>query len=368
MKKYTLPFYTKLSLVMIGLIASGYVAVWGKEILAPLVLAFLFSVLLFPLSRFFERRLRFPRSLSSLLSVVLLVVFILLVLFSVGTQISALTRDWPQFQSQVGEALGQLREWLQRRFHLSMEKQLSYLHMATDNMLSSGGTVIGQTVLSASTVFLFFIFTLIYTFFLLFYRSLLVRFLVALFREEHTPVVYEVIEQVQYIIKKYVVGLFFEMCLVAALTTGLLWILGVKYAPLLGLITGIFNLVPYIGIFTALLLSVLITFATVSAGKALVVAIAILLVHTLDSNVLMPRIVGSQVKINALVTVIGVVVGEMLWGIAGMFLSIPVIAIFKIVFDRVEDTKAWGLLLGEDHHHHAKKPVLAFPRRRRPRT
>ena len=70
--------------------------------------------------------------------------------------------------------------------------------------------------------------------------------------------------------------------------------------------------------------------------------------HLVDSNVLLPMIVGSKVKINALITVLGVIIGEMFWGIPGMFLSIPVIAISKVVFDRIDSLKPWGMLLGDE--------------------
>ena len=143
------------------------------------------------------------------------------------------------------------------------------------------------------------------------------------------------------------------MCIVAAVVCIAFWMLGIKYALLLGLITGLFNIIPYIGIFTAMLLSVLITFATgAAAGKLLLVITSILITHLVDSNILLPVIVGSKVKINPLITVLGVVLGEMIWGISGMFLSIPVIAVLKIIFDRVESLKSWGILLGEEE----KKP------------
>jgi putative permease len=127
-----------------------------------------------------------------------------------------------------------------------------------------------------------------------------------------------------------------------------LWALGIKYAVLLGLITGLFNIVPYIGIFTAMLISVLITFATAAAaGKVFLVLVTLVITHLVDSNILLPAIVGSKVKINPLITVLGVVLGELIWGISGMFLSIPVIAVLKIIFDRIESLKPWGILLGE---------------------
>ena len=139
------------------------------------------------------------------------------------------------------------------------------------------------------------------------------------------------------------------MAIVASVCCIAFEILGIKYAILLGLITGLFNIIPYIGIFTALLISTFITFATAaSGGTILVVVIVIVAMHLIDSNFLLPMIVGSKVKINALITLLGVVIGETIWGIPGMFLSIPVIAIAKIIFDRVETLKPWGILLGDE--------------------
>jgi predicted PurR-regulated permease PerM len=141
------------------------------------------------------------------------------------------------------------------------------------------------------------------------------------------------------------------MAIVATLTCVALEIIGVKYAFLLGLITGILNVIPYVGIFISLLLSVVVTFATADAGQVLFVAIAMACIHLIDGNYIMPKIVGSKVKLNTLTAVLGLVVGEMMWGITGMFLSIPVIAIAKVIFDRVDGLKPWGMVLGEDETH-----------------
>ena len=157
-----------------------------------------------------------------------------------------------------------------------------------------------------------------------------------------------IVDKIQLIIKKYITGLFLQMLIVSILMIVSLSILGVKYAILLGLIAGIFNIIPYLGISTSLIISVLITFATAGATKALFVIFAFIGVHTIDGNLLMPMVVGSKVKINALFAFIGIVVGEMVWGISGMFLCIPYLAILKIIFENVTGLEAWGMLLGEE--------------------
>ena len=148
------------------------------------------------------------------------------------------------------------------------------------------------------------------------------------------------------------------MAIVTIVLCVVFWFLDIKYAFLLGIITGLFNIIPYIGIFTALLFSMLVTFATAAATtKVLLVLVAVVVMHLIDSNVLLPMIVGSKVKINGQITLLGVILGEMMWGIPGMFLSIPVIAIAKIIFDRVESLKPWGLLLGDEKDEAQPQPL-----------
>jgi predicted PurR-regulated permease PerM len=119
------PFYTKLAMVLISLIALFYIAILGKSILAPLVFSLLFAVLLLPLANFFERRLHIPRSLASLLSVLLLVLSLLGLLYLVGSQISSLAEDWPQFKQQVLGSLNSLQHWISTKFHIRIKQQMT---------------------------------------------------------------------------------------------------------------------------------------------------------------------------------------------------------------------------------------------------
>jgi len=350
-KKLIAPFYEKLSLVLVGLIALGYLIVLGKDLIDPLIFGFLFAILLLPICSFFENKLRLHRSLASLLSIILLIAFIGGILYLVGSQISKLADDWPMLKKQVGQSIEDLRSWVENSFHINMEKQMDYVHDATNKLMSSSSSVIGTTLGAVSSLLLFYSFILIFTFLILLYRRLLLRFLVWVFSEENSAIVYDIVQNVQNILRKYILGLLLEMVVVAAIACTAFLLIGVKYAMLLGLIVGLFNIVPYVGIFTALFLSSLITFATGNVRDVLYVVVSIIALHAVDSNVLLPTIVGSKVRLNALISFMGIVIGEMLWGLSGMFLAIPVIAILKIVFDRIESLKPWGFLLGGEYEY-----------------
>ncbi|WP_017259394.1 AI-2E family transporter [Pedobacter arcticus] len=344
-----LPFYLKLACVLFSLIALSYIMIVGKEILSPLIFSCIFSILLLPLASFFERKLKFPRAVAAIVAVILFLTVIISVLYVLGNQLSDLINDWPQFQKQLTVSINSIQDWITNTFHINARKQLDFIHGLTTKMLDSGTAIATTTLLSLSSTLLFFVFTFIYTFFFLLYRRLIKRFFIRVFREENATLVHDIIEQVQFMIRQYIIGIFFQLTIVSIVVCLAFWILGIKYAILLGLITGIFNIVPYLGIFTALVISTLITFATSGAlGTVMIVAIIIVAMHLVDSNILLPLIVGSKVKINALITVLGVVVGELIWGIPGMFLSIPIIAVIKIIFERVDSFNAWAIILGDE--------------------
>lgn len=342
------PFYIKLTCVLISIVLMGYLAIIGKEVLSPLLFAGLFSILLLPLARFLENRCRLPRSLASLVAVLLFLGCINFVLYLVGEQLGSLSGEWPQFKQQLNTSFNDLQQWISAKAHINLDSQMDYINTASSKFLSSGTVVLGATLSSLSSLVFFMVFTFIYSFLFLLYRRLIMRFFLAVFREENGALVREIVEQVQQIIRKYITGLLIEMAVVSTVLCIAFSLLGVRYPILLGLLAGLFNLIPYIGIFTAMGVSTLITFATAGFSKIVLVLIVLLCTHLLDSNILFPWVVGSKVRINALVMIVGVVVGGMIWGISGMFLSIPVIAVLKIISDRIESLNAWGMLFGSE--------------------
>ncbi|KEQ29102.1 AI-2E family transporter [Pedobacter antarcticus] len=363
MKYNTLPFYAKLALVLIAIICLGYLAILGKTLLAPLLSSFLLALLLLPMANYMERKLRFKRALSSMVSVIVMISVISAILFFLVNQLSDLGQDWPLLKQQAMHSFEELQRWVSNTFNVNAHKQIDYLKNSATSAVATSATLVGTTLMTLSSSLLFMAFLLLFTFFILNYRRILYSFLKSVFKEEHAEKVSAIVNQIQYIIKRYILGLFLQMLIVTGVMILVLSLLGVKYAVLLGLITGIFNVVPYIGIFSALLISVLITFATAGAAKVLLVIISFVAVHALDGNILLPLVVGSKVKINALFAFIGIVVGEMLWGISGMFLCIPYLAMLKIIFDRIDELKPWGILLGDEDKPGKKRKVYRITKK-----
>ncbi|CAN5383248.1 AI-2E family transporter [soil metagenome] len=363
MREIKFPFYARLALLLVIFISIGFICVVGENLIVPLLFAFLFSVLILPVANFFENKLKFSRSLAAMVTVLLLLAAVSLIIFVLGAQLTTLATEWPALKAQLTSLSNTVQQWLANTLHINLQKQTTYIKNATETVVQSSGTIVEKTVLSLSSTLLFLVFILIYTTLILLYRRLLMSFMVAAFTDKHRDIIYEVLENVKLIIRKYITGLFIEMVIVAIISGIVFWMLGIDYIFLLALIVGIFNVIPYIGIFTALLLGVCIAFATTDGNHAIFVGIAIVCIHLFDSNFLMPKIVGSQVKLNPLIVILGVIIGEMVFGISGMFLSIPYMAIAKVIFDRVEGLQPWGILLGEEEKTPKKVKRMLRPKK-----
>lgn len=354
MNEFKLPFNARLTFTLLSIILVIYVAHIGSGIIVPLMFAMLIAIMLLPVVHRLEKW-RIPRGMAAVLAVLLFIIIIALIMTLLGKQMESFISDFPQLQQKLVLVISSTQDWVNAKFHINSSTQLSYIEKALMGTLGTATSFLSQTFLSLSSLLVFVVFVFLYAFFILFYRRLLVSFLIKIFREEHRDKLLKVIASTRSIIKSYVGGLMIEMVIVAILNTVLFLILGIKYAILLGVMAAIFNIIPYVGILTAAILIILVTLATGTPIQALQAGIALFLVHVLDSNVLFPSIVGSKVKINALITIIGVVLGNMLWGIPGMFLAIPSIAIIKIICENIEEMHPWAILLGDESKPKVKK-------------
>ena len=341
------PSYAKLAFVLLSLIIIFTIIYLGQSVLIPLLLALLFAILLRPVSAFFNRKLKFPHVIAVLISVVLFVVFIGGIIVLVSWQVADMTDDLNKIKDNLSAHLHHAQFWIKNRFHVSYTKQQNYIDHLTQETLKNDGEIMGDTLTSFTDTLVMIVLIPIYTFLILLYRTLFVKFLYEIVDKKNWLIVQDILIQVRTVVQSYLVGLMIEMGLVAFLTTAGLMIIGVQYAILLGLITAILNLIPYIGILVAGLITILATLGS-SGEISLIIGIIVtnVVVQLIDNNFIVPKIVGNKVCINALVTMVGVIAGGTIAGVAGMILSIPFIAIIKVVFDHIEQLKPWGLLMG----------------------
>lgn len=283
-------------------------------------------------------------------------------MFLLGTQMRHMAGDLPAFKEQLISALEKLQDWISEEYNITNEEQLKYLTDNASQSIGIGTTVIEGTISSLSSIGMLLIFTFLYTLFILMYRKHIISFLLLCFKDSMKPKVHSAIADTQIMVKNYLIGILIQMSLITVFFLIAYSIIGLKYIFLLAIMTGIINIIPYIGIIFSMLIAMLIAFATGTPTQVLLVVISVIIIHAIDGNIIMPRIIGSKVKVNSLAVIIGLVLGEKMWGILGMLLTIPVLAMVKIIFDHIQELNAWGYLLGEE------ESIKIKSERRRQRT
>ncbi len=343
------PHYARLAFILLSLSIIIVALYIGQNILIPLLLALLFAILLRPMVSFLNKKLRFPHVIAALISVILFVIFIAAIVSFISWQVSDITDDWTKIKHNLAIHFEHIQHWVKQKFHVSYRKQENYIQKVTTETLRGDSELMGNTISSFTDIILNVMLIPIFTFLILLYRNLFIKFLYKIVSQKNQNSLSEIMLQIKVVVQSYIVGLFIEMGVVGILTTGGLMILGVEYAVLLGVLTAILNLIPYIGILVAAFISILATLVN-STEISVILGVIVLnvVVQFIDNNILVPKIVGNKVRINALASMLGVIIGGSIAGIAGMFLAIPLIAILKVIFDHVKTLSPWGYLMGDD--------------------
>lgn len=338
------PFYAKIALIFIGVFAFVFTLHVGKDILIPLVFATITAILLNPLVNYLIRK-KVNKIISISIAVFLAISMVLGILYIVSSQVTMFSETYPQLKAKINITSTEMVQWVSKKLNIRKVNINAWLKETQDNAISDFS--IGEKLTEAWQILVVVMLLPVYLFMILYYKTLLLEFIRKLFRSEHHTTVVDVLTNSKNIIQSYLVGLFFEMLIMAVLNSTGLILLGIDYAIILGITGAILNIIPYIGGIIAIALPMTIAYVTKdSLSYPVLVFLIYMIIQFIDNHFIIPKIVASRVKINALISVIAVLIGNAIWGIPGMFLSIPLTAILKVIFDHIEPMKPWGFLLG----------------------
>lgn len=359
LKKY--PFYFKSTVILFGLTLLAFALFSLKEILIPIAFSLMLAIILNPLCNWFTKK-RIPHVWAIILSLLEAVLVMGGIAYFLSSQIAGFSNELPVLKKKLIELFAQFQTFIDQRLNINIQKQNEWISSAGTSMQPFIGQTLGTVVSSLLVIILL----PVYTFLLLFYKTLILNFFYEVFAEKNSKEVGEILSATKKSIQSYVVGLLLEALIVAILNTIALLVLGVKYAILLGVIGAILNILPYIGGIIAVALPVLIATITKEGFHTqLLIIIAYIIIQLIDNHFLIPYIVSSKVKINALISIIMILLAGAVWGIAGMFLSIPFTGVLKIILDRIPDLKPWGKLLGDEIPTHHKGEIWGLRRKKK---
>ena len=340
LKKY--PFYLRSTVILFGLVLCSYALANLRGILIPFSFALFLAILLNPLVDKLQQW-KLPKVAAILVALALAIVLIAGIWYFLATQMMHFTDQLPALQRKTDQLMSQVQHDLSSR--IPLQKQNQYITEAKAGIKPLLGQLLGSMMGTLTTVFLL----PVYTFLIIYYKTLMLNFLFEIFAEENAREVSTVLRQVKGAIQSYMFGLLIEGLIVAALNTLALVMLGVPYAILLGILGAILNVLPFIGGVIAIALPVIVATITKDGFNTQIgIIISYIIIQFADNHFLIPYIVSAKVKINALISIVVVLLGGAVWGLAGMFLSIPFIGVLKIIFDRIPEMKPWGRLLGDE--------------------
>ncbi|WP_205510995.1 AI-2E family transporter [Longitalea arenae] len=338
------------------------ILVYAKPFLMPLTFAGLLAMLLLPLVKWLQKK-KVPHVLAILLAMFTLVAFFAGIILFTSLQMASIGQDSAKLEQQVTKKYNSVRQYIEQVFNISQEKQKQLI----EKQQSSGSGKTGSFVTGFLTGLFGFltnaVLTLVYIFLFLFFRRKLKGFIVKMVPPARAEDALKTVNEAQKVSQQYLTGLFLMIvCLWIMYTIGFT-IAGVKNALFFAIICGLLEIVPFVGnlIGTALTLSM----SLVQGGGSNVligILVTYVLVQFIQSYLLEPLIVGAEVQINPLFTIIGLVAGEVLWGIPGMVLAIPMLGITKIICEHVPPLKPYAYLIGNEKKEDTgvKKKVKTF--------
>lgn len=343
------PFYVRLASVLLAIAILFMTFYLGKGVIVPVLTALLFAILIRPISVFMERKMRFPNVLASMITVLFFVIVILSILTFISWQVGSFSKDWATIEKNISLHLANLQDFLKQTFGFDKHEQMEYLSNATSQSKSTITSMVTNFILSFSDTVFNLLMIPIYMFLFLLYQNHLITFLSKLVGPGNQEILKKILYDIKTAVQSYLFGVLIQITVIAMLTTIGLTIIGVEHALLLGAITGLLGLIPYLG---NVLAGVITIFATLTGSPDLSLILQVMIVtavvQLIDNNITVPLVVSSKVQINAFTSIIGIFIGGMLAGIAGMFLAIPILAIIKVVFDNVPSLTPWGYLMGDD--------------------
>jgi predicted PurR-regulated permease PerM len=346
MAKLSLP---KAVNILLLTVLTVVILFYGKSFLVPVAFAGILSMLFIPISRRLEKK-GLKRGLASLLCVLMVLVAIAAFVFLIGWQISNFAEDATQMEQRITKMFDQLRQTVSNTFGISPEKQQEMIKKQQEQ---GGGGGIGQAITglisSISGMLVNTVLVLVYIFLFLFFRLHLKKFVLQLVPADQKENTGKVLEQITKVAYHYLAGL--------AMMIVVLWIMygigfsivGVKNAIFFAILCGVLEIIPFVGNLLGNGITILMAI-TQGGGSAMVIGIIITyaIVQFLQTYILEPLVVGAEVNINPLFTILVLVAGEQLWGVAGMVLAIPILGVTKIICDNVDALKPIGFLIGQE--------------------
>ena len=333
--------------LIVALIGT-YILYIGKFFIIPFVFAALLSIIVLPIQQFYDRFIKI-QAIGTVLTFFSVLIPIVAIIGFFSVQVSQVLSNLNNISVRLQKGTETLFLWISQYFQISVEESQSYLRDNVTSIISSPISLLQSTFSSFGSILLNTVLIFLFMFFMLSYRIALKNFVLMQFDPLQRQGIGGIMIEIQKMLRQYLNGLFTVMIILAVLNSLGLWIIGVEYPVLWASLAAFLTIIPYIGTTLGGGLPFFYALATAESWHQPAAVIAMYAtVQQIEGNLITPYVVGSKVRINPLVAIIGILLMNELWGVSGIILAIPIAAGIKIMFDRIAPLKAVGTLMGSN--------------------
>jgi predicted PurR-regulated permease PerM len=341
-----------------------YALIAARTFLYPLALGVLFAMLLLPVTARLERW-GVPRIIANLIGLLLGGGVIYGVVFFLYRQIGALLQELPNIKEQALANLRDLMEAIGGSVGVAVTPELEgKLFDSFEGIVRGTGDSLGEVLNATGNTVLAIGLMPVYVFMFLYYRDKFSRFLMMLVPDNAQDLGRTVLVKVSQVTTRYMTGMTAVVLILSVLNSVGFLIIGLQYAILMGVIAAICNIIPYFGTIIGYSIPFAFAFLTGSGfDLAFAVLVQFMIIQFSENNIITPNILGGMLRINPFFIILGVLAGGMVWGLPGMFVIVPVLAMLKVICDHVPSLRPYSFLMsdrGTEKHSITARKVRRF--------
>lgn len=342
MKK--IPIKNPLQLLQLVVLIS-ILLYFGSTFFIPFSFSLLISFILYPICNWLENK-GINRAFAIIIPMFVLTLLFAGILLLLLFQIKLILNEWAAINLKITETTHELGAYIEDNFGVNSANQLAYINNSMSNL--SVFPIVKSVAVSFFEMAINLILFPLLSALILFYRSLLVNVVCQLFPSYESQSIHEILIKIIHEYYNFIKGMLLVYLIVGLLNSIGLLLIGVPHAFLFGFIASILTFIPYVGIIISSILPIVVSWVTFnSIWYPIGVIVVFTIVQMLEAYLIFPLAVGNRLKMNTLVILVVIFLGELFWGTAGMILFIPYASILKLISDRSDKLKALSLLLGE---------------------
>lgn len=340
------PSAQRFSFFLLAIILVFFILIQARLFLYPIAVAVLFTYFLYPIANWLEKK-RFPRIIAILISLILLLGIIGAAGLFMYRKIGGFLSDLPSFRSKALDNIDFLELKIGQLFGIQDLSITAFLKDRVAGLFDTGSDFLNKAFTATTgTVFRLGILP-VFIFLFLYFRTKFAYFILKLVSPERQMVTLKVLKEVSKVASRYMGGMLTVVLVLCIINSSAFYLIGLRYAIILGVIAGIWSFIPYFG--TIIGYSIPFVFALLTGDSpniALKVLIIYIIVHFTENNIITPNIVGSYVNLNIFIIILGMIAAGMVWGLPGMFVIVPFLAMVRVMCEHVESLQAYVYLLG----------------------